>query len=252
MRPWYMKGWQFRPEGHSAHTFVRLGAFIDGVYAIAATLLVLELRLPESIEPGQLGHELAGLGPQYAAYAIGFLQMIAGWLQSRRLDAWMNGVDHYATLLTVASVAIFALTPFTTAVLARSFSDARDVGAAVRLSSGLLLVATVVWAATIAYARRVGLLRTDLDPDAVTLYVRLGALAWIGPLLALLVSYVASWAALAILVGLYLLALLPLEAHPDRRPVSRDSVGPGATVTPAGSSVPEQPSRPRRRPPRSR
>jgi hypothetical protein len=30
----------------------------------------------------------------YLAYAIGFTQMIAGWLQTRRLDAWMRGIDH--------------------------------------------------------------------------------------------------------------------------------------------------------------
>ena len=245
-RPWYARGWQFRPTDHSAHSFSRLGAFIDGVYAIAATLLVLELRLPESVEPGQLGHQLAELGPEYAAYAIGFLQMVGGWLQSRRLDAWLVGVDHYTTLLMVGSVAVFALTPFTTEVLARSFADERDVAIAVRLSAGLLFVATIFWALTLNYARRAGLVREDVDPDAITLYFRLNALAWLGPLLAWLVSYVASWAALAILVALYLLSLLPLEAHPDVRVASAPTPAPARPPAPGAPTT----SRPRRRRPR--
>ncbi len=61
--------------------------------------------------------------PEYLAYAIGFTQMIAGWLQTRRLDAWMRGIDHYATLLVLFSVGIYALTPFSTAVLATAIGN---------------------------------------------------------------------------------------------------------------------------------
>lgn len=78
MDRWFLQGWRFRPSSHPPHGFGRLGAFVDGVYAIAATLLVLELRLPEEVPAGELGEALGALGPQYAAYAIGFLQMVAG------------------------------------------------------------------------------------------------------------------------------------------------------------------------------
>ena len=120
---WFTRGWSFRPGEHAPHAWGRLGAFVDGVYAIAATLLVIELRPPDDAPPGQLGEELRHMWPEYLAYVIGFTQMIAGWLQTRRLDAWMRGIDHYATLLVLVSVGVYALTPFSTAVLATAIGN---------------------------------------------------------------------------------------------------------------------------------
>ncbi len=226
-RAWYARGWRFRPADHTPHAWGRLGMFVDGVYAIAATLLVLELRPPEDVRPGQLGHELAGLGPEYAAYAIGFLQMVTGWLQTRRLDAWMRGVDHYATLLVLASLGLYALTPFSTSVLAHAFGNDEDLGTAVRLSAGILFVALLAFAALLVYSRSAGLLRSDVDADAVTLYLRNGVLAPLVPAVAFAISFVAPWAGLALLVVLNLLGLLPLEAH---RPPAGVDRGPRSTI----------------------
>ena len=83
------------------------------------------------------------MGRSTWAYAIGFTQMIAGWLQTRRLDAWMRGIDHYATLLVLVSVGIYALTPFSTAVLAAAIGNHEDLSTAVRLGAALLFVALV-------------------------------------------------------------------------------------------------------------
>lgn len=226
---WMTTGWRFRPRDHAPHGWGRLGAFVDGVYAIGATLLVIELRPPEDTPPGELGHELLQLGPLYAAYAIGFLQMVAGWLQSRRLDSWMRGVDHYATLLVLLPVGIYALTPFSTAVLARALDSPEDLGTAVRLQAGLLLVALLAFAALLVYSRSAGLLRADVDPAALSLYLRTAVLVVpLVPVLAFAVSYVSAWLGLALLIGLNLLGLLPLESHQpppgvDRgpRPASR-------------------------------
>ena len=56
--------------------------------------------------------------------------------------------------------------------------------------------------------------RPGLDPDVFTLYFRIGTVVWPAPALAWLLSYVSAQAALALLVALYLLALLPNEAYP--------------------------------------
>lgn len=57
-KPWFLRGWR-RPAHHPPHTFGRLGAFIGGVYAIVATLLVLELRVPEHLQSDPLHHQRA-------------------------------------------------------------------------------------------------------------------------------------------------------------------------------------------------
>jgi uncharacterized membrane protein len=220
-----MRGWSFRPASHAPHGWGRLGAFVDGVYAIAATLLVIELRPPEDAPPGELGHELAQLGPQYWAYAIGFLQMVAGWLQTRRMDAWMRGIDHYATLLVLLINGVYALTPFTTAVLARALDSNDDLGTAVRLTSGLLFVALLAFVGLLRYSSASGLLRDDIDTDARRLYLRNSMVAPLVPLLAFALSFDFPWVGLVLLVGLNVLGLLPLESHQppagvDRGPMS--------------------------------
>lgn len=213
---WITRGWRFRPRDHAPHGWGRLGAFVDGVYAIAATLLVIELRPPEVSTPGELGTELLHLGPQYFAYAIGFVQMVTGWLQSRRLDAWMRGVDHYATLLVLLTIGIYSLTPFSTLVLATALGngDEHDLGTAVRLMALLLFVALLAFAALLLYSRWVGLLRADVEPTALRLYLRTAVfVAPVVPVVAFAVSYASAWVGLVLLVGLNLLGLLPLESH---------------------------------------
>jgi len=226
-RKWYARGWSFRPDEHAPHGWGRLGAFVDGVYAIAATLLVIELRPPEDAPPGELGSELLHLGPEYWAYAIGFLSMIAGWLQTRRLDAWMRGVDHYATLLVIFSLGIYALTPFSTVVLAHALGSNDDLGTAVRLISGLLFAALVVFAGLVLYARSYGLLREDVGDDARTLYLRASMILPVVPVIAFLLSYDFPWVGLGLLVALNVLGLLPLEAH---RPPDGADRGPRSTI----------------------
>lgn len=213
MKPWFLRGWRFRPTAHPAHTFTRLGALIDGVYAIAATLLVLELRVPEELEPGQLGEALSELVGLYGAFGIGFLQMVVGWLQTRRLESLLRGIDHYATLLMLASLGIYSLTPFITITLARAFADPRDLGSAVRLYAVQLTIALVLWAALLLYARAAGLFRDDLDADGFQLYFRGGLVVTVVPPLAWALAYVAPEVALVLLVSLNVLALLPVEAH---------------------------------------
>ena len=91
--------------------------------------------------------------------------MIAGWLQTRRLDAWMRGIDHYATLLVLLIVGIYALTPFSTAVLATAIGNSDDLATAVRL----VLRAAVHRAGRVRRLllrtpRSPGLLRADVRP----------------------------------------------------------------------------------------
>jgi hypothetical protein len=57
----------------------RLEAFSDGVFAIAATLLILEIRVPD-VEGADLGDQLLHLWPSYLAYATSFLTIGIIWI----------------------------------------------------------------------------------------------------------------------------------------------------------------------------
>ena len=72
---------------------MRLVAFSDGVFAIAITLLVLEIRPPADVETSSgLWRALGDLWPHYAAYAVSFLVIGIVW------------VNHHAVLELIASV----------------------------------------------------------------------------------------------------------------------------------------------------
>src|SRR5689334_22117714 len=56
----------------------RLVAFSDSIFAIAATLLILDIQLPEN--GGSLTHELLRLWPSYGAYVISFIIIGIMWI----------------------------------------------------------------------------------------------------------------------------------------------------------------------------
>ena len=112
-------------------------AFSDGVFAIAITLLVLDIRVPEGHE-GQLGRELLAIWPSYAAYAISFLTIGVMWLHHHHLMMFVDTVDRGLLYRNLGLLAVVGFLPFPTELLARyatgSGSDDRRVAVAVAAS----------------------------------------------------------------------------------------------------------------------
>ncbi len=96
----------------------RVEAFSDGVFAIAITLLVLNIAVPDS-RPGRLGHDLAQQWPSYAAYAVSFLVIGIIWVNHHGMFQLVGRVDRPLLFLNLALLATVALLPFTTALLAQ-------------------------------------------------------------------------------------------------------------------------------------
>ena len=77
----------------------RLEAFSDGVFAIAITLLVLEIKVPP---PGTaIGTELLHLWPSYLAYVVSFLVIGAIWINHHAMFKHIVRVDGMLLLLNV-------------------------------------------------------------------------------------------------------------------------------------------------------
>ena len=67
---------------------VRLDALTDGIFAVAMTILVLDLRLPEDFHPaddGAMAHALLGLWPKFLPYALSFYVLGSIWLAAIKL-----------------------------------------------------------------------------------------------------------------------------------------------------------------------
>ena len=58
----------------------RTEAFSDGVFAIAITLLILEIRPPAADAGGGLWRGLAGIWPSYLAFALSFFVILVNWV----------------------------------------------------------------------------------------------------------------------------------------------------------------------------
>jgi uncharacterized membrane protein len=111
------------PDGHGPYssrvvTKNRLEAFSDGVFAIAITLLVIELH-PPVLEPGEtLAHGLWLEWPSYVAYLVSFLTIGVIWLNHHRVFAQVVQVDGPLLVLNLNLLLWTALIPFPTAVVA--------------------------------------------------------------------------------------------------------------------------------------
>ena len=99
----------------------RLAALSDGLFAIAMTLLILELRAPtaDSIRSEvELWHALVALSAQLIMYLIGFLTLGIFWIGQQSQLSQFAHADRNLTWIHIGFLAAVALMPFSTALLA--------------------------------------------------------------------------------------------------------------------------------------
>lgn len=113
----------------------RLVALSDGIYAIAMTLLVLDLAVPDGLNAAQFHTALSHVWPRLAAYALSFYILTVFWRDHRWLFLRVRRTDTLFLRLTLASLGTVALLPFTTSLL----SEYADEEAAVALYAGNIL-----------------------------------------------------------------------------------------------------------------
>jgi len=141
----------------------RLETFADGVFAIAATLLVLNVEVPELGEKS-LAHELAKLWPAYVGYAVSFLTIGIIWVNHHTVLRQLRGIDRTFLFINVFFLLCIAFIPFPTRLLATYVRT--DDGKAAALAYGVTLTITalffnLMWRYAIGGGGR--LLRPDAD-----------------------------------------------------------------------------------------
>lgn len=139
------------PDGPDAHGGLsdtgRVEAFSDGVFAIAVTLLVLDLKAPEHA-PGQLLDGLLRQWPAYLGYLASFGYVAVIWLNHHQAFTAIRRVDRGVHLANLALLFTTALVPFPTAVLSQAFidgADTPDARTAVALYAGVLSAMCASW-----------------------------------------------------------------------------------------------------------
>jgi uncharacterized membrane protein len=146
----------------------RLETFADGVFAIAATLLILNVDAQVSGDLPGLGSQLLHIWPSYLAYAVSFVTIGIMWVNHHTVMSQIDRTDRRFLVATVGLLLCIAFVPFPTRLVAEHIrgEGARDAA----LAFGFTMVATaIMYNVTWFYASRgKRLLRADADPAVVS------------------------------------------------------------------------------------
>jgi uncharacterized membrane protein len=201
----------------------RFEALSDGVFAIAITLLVLDLAVPTTSQSAHhLLDAIADEWPGYLGYLISFSTIGAIWLGHNALTDYLDHADMTLLRLNLLLLLFVSFLPFPTRLLA----DYVDTAQAERVAStfyGLTLLVSVgllslLW----RYALHAGLVRADIDDQELSL---LKSRLTPGLATYVFVILIGLLAPIAALVGYLLIALY--FVFPIRRPRRRVAPQPG-------------------------
>ncbi|MEE4276577.1 MAG: TMEM175 family protein [Thermoleophilia bacterium] len=129
------------PDGRLLPTN-RLEAFSDGVFAIAITLLVLELHVPAPDEP--LAAALTSEWPAYLGYFVSFAFIGGSWVAHNDLTRLIKAADAAFLRLNLLFLLFVSLLPFSTSLMATHLGDTGERLAVVLFGLNLTLAALMI------------------------------------------------------------------------------------------------------------
>jgi uncharacterized membrane protein len=201
-------------------------ALSHGVFAIAITLLVLDIHVPshEATADGRaLVKALVDEWPRYFAYILGFLYIGEYWLASIRTGHFLRGADHGFMVLGLLMLMGIASVPFVTSLLAEyiGHGEGRDQVATAAFNGWMLVVALLANALIRWATYRDRLVRPDANRAALRRWLQIAAVGPIVWAVALVVALMIS-AGLALALDFLLVLLFLREV-----PLGEESLGAG-------------------------
>ena len=144
----------------------RVEAFSDGVFAVAATLLIFNIQIDKTA-PGGLLAALLAAWPKYAAYVASFLTIGVMWINHHGLFERIARLNRTLVFLNLLLLMAIVFLPFPTAVLGSNIlvpHDANTAASFYALNAFVIAVFfSVVWTYTLMHP---DLLAPDLDREA--------------------------------------------------------------------------------------
>ena len=144
----------------------RLEAFSDGVFAIAITLLVLDLHVPE-VGDGSLAHALYRQWPADVSYAVSFVTIGIIWVNHHNVFRHLERCDRRLLFLNVFLLLTVAVIPYPTALISH-YARTHNATAAAVSYGAVMVVMALCFNAIWHYSVRAGLLGPGADPREVS------------------------------------------------------------------------------------
>ncbi len=199
----------------------RMEAFSDGVFSIAATLLVLDIAIHP---PGTALEQVLNAWPFYLAYVVSFITIGAGWLAHTALTDRLARSDPLLLRINLLLLLVVAFLPFPTKLVAGALQHEGRERVFVTMYGLTLLAIRVLGFALDAYARREQLYsppqEDEEQPDKpLELLPAIG-----GYLVAILIGLFLPGVAVALYfaVAVFLILFREITRHPFRAHTSRE------------------------------
>lgn len=204
-------------------TTQRVEAFSDGVFAIAITLLVLEIKVPH-LEAGEsLWAALGHLWTSYFGYIFSFVMIGVYWANHHHIFHLFKKSDHYFVLLNVFFLMCISFLPFPTAVLAEYIADPEHRQAAATFYAFGLFLPAFGWFLMWIYGTVV---RNLTDPDLSPAYLRQLTIAYgISAILFLVTIAMSLFSPYAGIGACIVLTLLYLKAPAEPKYINENGNG---------------------------
>jgi uncharacterized membrane protein len=155
----------------ASRSLERIGALSDGLFAVAMTVIVLEIRVPDPhivLDEPALISALGDLVPRFATYGLSFLTLGIFWNGQQTQLSYLARADRHLSWIYLAFLAFIALMPFSTSLLAEFIT--------LRLAlllywANIAVLGVVIYAAWL-YAIRGRLLSEDVPTEVLALVKR--------------------------------------------------------------------------------
>jgi uncharacterized membrane protein len=192
----------------------RVENLADGVFAIAMTLLVLEVHVPELPDPVTGAALLAALKlilPHLAGFGVGFVILGTLWLGHHNQFRYIQRADRMLAWLNIFYLLCIAFLPFATAFIARYPLQplALAIYGVTLLLSGVILLAH--WNHAVSH----GLVGDEVTPEVAELVRERMSMGMVVYLLATIVGAFLPKAGLVLFAAMPILYMLPGRVDPN-------------------------------------
>ena len=196
----------------------RLESFSDGVIAVAITLLVLGIAVPDPDHTPSLTHTLGTRWPEYAAYVISFLTIGIIWINHHVMINRLREADHAILILNLLLLMSIGLLPFATGLMAAYLQHpaGRSPAAAVYAGSFLLMAIMFLTLNRHILLRKAHMLGTDLTLARRRQILARSAGGSIPYLIATPLAFVSAYITLAICGAVAVYYALPVASGAAR------------------------------------
>ncbi|WP_078885666.1 TMEM175 family protein [Streptomyces lydicamycinicus] len=138
-----------RPVRDDEGSAARLLALADGVFAIAMTLLALDIAVPDGLDSAGFAQALRDVMPKVWAYALSLVVIAAFWRGHYETFRYVRDVDGTIIKLVLLGLGLIALMPFPTTLLAEYGDEPQSVavysGAVAAMGATQLALTIVLW-----------------------------------------------------------------------------------------------------------